>query len=295
MGARDSATIAREFERRLISQGESAEVINLGVIAATLDHLTVLARDAITLLRPTDAIVILYANDMPASPYNPAFDDPPKDFRPWKQTWWKPRFVTLFGLFLDNKPFYHRWPHSPIRFFAAVPDGTNPWSDGEKPSQALDPELFRQMKRGKLNPWLSGQSTDMPRQLSHDFAERGSPERHLARMAELCQSVGARLLIAYVPFCGVVSTHYVPSLVRLGMDPHTAETLAADPIYHRQNAELAEVCSRLHLPLADTTDDLIQAERSGVPQYWEYDTHPRPAGYATIARRLQEAFQAAAQ
>jgi lysophospholipase L1-like esterase len=295
MGARDSATIAREFERRLASHGESAEVINLGVIAATLDHLTVLARDAITLLRPTDAVVILYANDMPASQYNPAFDSPGKVFPPWKETWWKPRFVTLFGLFLSNEPFYHRWPHLPIRFFAAVPDGTNPWSGSKQPPEALSPELFRQMKRGKLNPWLSGQSTDIPRQLSHDFAEGGSPERHLARMAGLCKSVGARLLIAYVPFCGVVSSHYAPSLVRLGMDPHTAGALAADPLYRRQNAELAGVCSRLHLPLADTTNDLIQSERTGVHQYWEYDTHPRPAGYATIARRLQQVFQAHAQ
>ena len=295
MGSGDSTTIAREFERRLISRRESAEVINLGVIAATLDHLTVLARDAITLLRPTDAVVILYANDLPSSQYNPAFDDPAEDFRPWQQTWWKPRFVTLFGRFLDNEPFYHRWPHLPIRFFAAVPDRTNPWSGSKKPPQALDPELFRQMKRGKLNPWLSGQSTDMPRQLSHDFTEGGSPERHLARMAELCKAVGARLLVAYVPFCGVVGSHYAPSLVRLGMDRHTAKVLAVDPVYHRQNAELAEVCARLQLPLADTTDDLTQAERAGVHQYWEYDTHPRPAGYATIARRIDQAYQAAAQ
>lgn len=295
MGAADSATIARELERRLASKGDKAEVINLGVIAATLDHLTILARDAIPLLRPTDAMVILYANDLPAGQYNPAFDAPGPEFPPWKENWWMPRAATLFGKFLHDRPFSHRWPHPAIRFFAAVPDRTNPWSGTKKGPEALDPELFQQMLRGKLNPWLSSQSTDMPRQLSHDFTAGGSPERHLARMVELCRSLGTRLQVAYVPFCGVTSSHYAPALVRLGMDPDTAKALADDPIYHRQNVELAEVCSRLGVPLIDTTDDLIQAEETGVHQYWEYDTHPRPAGYATIAQQLYRAIQTADQ
>ena len=132
MGAGDSATIARELERRLASAGQKAEVINLGVIAATLDHLTILARDAISLLRPTDVVVILYANDLPANPYNPAYDGPGPDFPPWIVPWWKPRVVTLFQRFIRDEPFSHRWPHLPIRFFRAVPDSANPWTGGRR-------------------------------------------------------------------------------------------------------------------------------------------------------------------
>ncbi|HKM56828.1 MAG TPA: hypothetical protein VJY33_25710 [Isosphaeraceae bacterium] len=47
MGAPDSATIACQLERLLARDGDRAEVINLGVIAATLNHTMVLARDAI--------------------------------------------------------------------------------------------------------------------------------------------------------------------------------------------------------------------------------------------------------
>ncbi len=159
------------------------------------------------------------------------------------------------------------------------------------PTGKLDPTLLEAMKAGKLNPWLNGQSEFMPRLLKHDFAKDGSPERHLLRMAELCKSVGSRLLVAYVPFCGVVSRRYIAPLLRLGMDPTTAEALAVDPTYRSQNRFVATLCSRLGLPLADTTEDLVQAEQLGVPQYWEYDTHPRPAGYATIARRLYRAIQ----
>ncbi len=105
-------------------------------------------------------------------------------------------------------------------------------------------------------------------------------------MQAACEAVGARLAIAYVPFCAVVSRRYVESLVRLGMDRKTAEAMSVDPIYRRQNRILAEVCGLLKLPLADTTDDLVRADSDGTPQYWSFDTHPRPAGYTTIARCL---------
>lgn len=295
MGAGDAATIARELERRLTRSGQPVEVINLGVIAASLDHVTILARDATRLLHPADVVVVLYANDLPASFYNPLYDQPGPEFPPWIVPWWKPRMWILVERFILEKPFYHRWPHLPIRFFRAVPDPANPWSGGTKKAPPeLDPMLHQQMTEGKLNPWLSDQSTGMPQYLAHDFSKDGSPERHFARIAEVCRSANARLIIAYVPFCGVVSAHYVHSLVRLGMDPETAQQLSLDPLYRRQNRELAEVCSRLRLPLADTTEDLIQAEHDGTRQYWEYDTHPRPAGYATIARTIERVFRAAA-
>ena len=123
------------------------------------------------------------------------------------------------------------------------------------------------MMAGTLNPWLKAQSDDLPGQLGHDFTKGGLPVRHLRRIAEVCKSVGSRLMVAYVPFCGVVSRRYVPSLVDLGMDRTTAEATA----------------------------DLVQAEEAGVPQYWRYDTHPRPAGYATLARRIHRALRGEAQ
>lgn len=96
MGAPDSATIACQLERLLARDGDRAEVINLGVIAATLNHTMVLARDAIPLLRPTDVVIVLYANDLPAPPYEPGFDLPGPIFRRSKEIWWMPRVVALF-------------------------------------------------------------------------------------------------------------------------------------------------------------------------------------------------------
>jgi lysophospholipase L1-like esterase len=149
------------------------------------------------------------------------------------------------------------------------------------------------MKAGRLNPWLYYQSIDMPAALAHDFSEGGSPIRYLRRMAEICRENQARLLIAYVPFCGVVNARYAPSLVELGMAWDVALALATDPRYRGQNRLLAELCDEVRLPLADATADLEKAEAGGAPQYWRYDTHPNADGYATIARAIHAAWREA--
>jgi len=295
MGAPDSATIARQLERLLARDGDRAEVINLGVIAATLNHSTVLARDAIPLLRPTDVVFVLYANDLPAPPYEPSFDLPGPSFQWSKEISWMPRVVALFLRYARAEPICIRWLNAPIRFFPPVPDPANPWSQPTQQTGWLEPALRQSMMAGTLNPWLNAQSEDMPRQLGHDFTKGGSPVHHLKRIAEVCKFVGSRLIIAYVPFCGVVSRRYASSLVELGMDRTTAEALAVDPIYRGQNRVVTEVCTSLELPLADATADLVQAEEAGVPQYWRYDTHPRPAGYAAIAHRIHCALLTSCQ
>ena len=176
-------------------------------------------------------------------------------------------------------------------FFPAVPDAANPWSHASGPPPNIEPALYRAMLEGSFNPWLAMQSAFMPGMLAHDFASGGSPERFLKRIQDLCRSAGASLIVAYVPFCGVVHPRYATSLIKVGMPPPVAAALSRDPIFRRQNRFLASLCAALNLPIADATDDLVEAERAGVPQYWSFDTHPRPAGYATIARRIHRALQ----
>ncbi|MDG3007932.1 SGNH/GDSL hydrolase family protein [Paludisphaera mucosa] len=290
-GVDDSATITAEWSRLLARDGTAAEVINLGVIAASLPHLWILTRDAVALLRPTDVVVALYPNDLPAPADERSFDSPAPRFAPNDEAFRRPRLAVLVDRALYEKPIHRRWPHLPIRFFAPVPDGTNPWSSKARPD-ALKDELYQDMKAGRLNPWLYHQSRDMPRLLTHDFAAGGSPREFLARMEAVCRSVGAGMMVAYTPFCGVVHPRYAPALVELGMDRDAAAALAVDPRFRSQNRVLAEVCDDLGLPLADATADLVAAEAAGTPQYWPYDTHPDARGYATIARRLHLVWKA---
>jgi hypothetical protein len=130
--------------------------------------------------------------------------------------------------------------------------------------------------------------------LSHDFSKGGAPTLALQQLDGWCREVGARPLVAYVPFCGVTHGRYVEPMVKLGMSRAVAESLPVDPMYRRQSRMLADLCPSLGLPLADATDALARAEAAGRPQFWSFDTHPRPAGYATIARRIAEVWRESA-
>jgi len=294
-GVDDSRTIPAAWSRMLAKDGVSAEVINLGVIAASLPHLWILTRDAVSLLKPADVVLMVYANDLPAPEYSDAEFDATGPKFPFvaPQIWRRPRLAVLVDRAIFEKPIYRWWPHLPIRFFAPVPDSTNPWSGGAPRPDDLSPRLYEDMAAGRLNPWLYHQSKDMPKMLAHDFGEGGSPKAFLEHCARVCRRAGARLIVAYTPLCGVVHNRYAPALAELGMDRATAEALSTDPKYRSQNRILAKVCAELNLPLADATEALEGAESAGRPQYWRYDTHPNAEGYATIAGRVHAVWRSA--
>jgi lysophospholipase L1-like esterase len=284
-GASESATIAAHLSRHW----PDAEVLNLGVVAADLPRLAHLAHDAIPLLRPTDVVLVLSANDLPAPPLDPSRLGPSRSF-PRNTT--PPAFPHAFALvvrILSQQPIYRRWPRPTLPFFPAVPAPTNPWTHVTSPPADIDPDLLQAMAAGQLNPWLAEQADAIPGMLAHDFSLGGSAAPYLRTIAAYCRQVQARLLVAYVPFCGVVHRRYADVQIQLGMAPAVAEALPSDPIYRRQNHHLDEVCARLRLPLVDTTEPLQAADQAGTLQYWPYDTHPTPQGYATIAQAIASA------
>lgn len=295
-GAPGSQTIPAEFARLVAEDGIPAEVINLGVVAASLPQYVAMGRDALPLLMPTDVVLVLFANDLPSPPYLNELDGPAARFTLVEGPGWLPRVVELIRRAVRKEPIYRRWPRFAVPFFAAVPDSSNPWSrsPASPPPAGLDPGVYQAMRDGALNPWLKEQSDAIPGMLSHDFSKSGLPSLYLYRLAECCKQINARLLIAYVPFSGVTHARYAPALVKLGMDPAVAAKLATDPAYRSQNRLLAGLCPKLDVPFVDTTDALIEAEAAGTPQFWALDTHPRPTGYATIARTIHEAWTRAA-
>jgi hypothetical protein len=213
-----------------------------------------------------------------------------------RQVWLScPRLVELFARLASSEPIYRRWPpHPSIPFFLPVPDSANPWTGVQEPPPKLDPAFFQAMSAGKINPWLWQQSQVIPGMLSHDFSRgNGSPAPYLERIARSIRAANARLVVAYVPFCGVTSGRYASALVKMGMERSVAEALDSAPIYRRQNEMLANLCRAQNLPFADSTEVLIEAEARGTPQYWSVDTHPRPVGYATIARHIYDVWRQA--
>jgi len=290
-GAPESATISAELSRLMERDGISAEVLNLGVVAAALPHSAMLGRDATALLHPTDVIFVVNANDLPAPNFPPELHEQPAPFPRRSTSWWVPRSVELIGRVARGEPIYRRWFHPAMRFFVPAPDPINPWTGSKGPPPGLDEAVYRAMVAGTLNPWLTVHLQSMPSMLAYNFSEGGLPVLFLLRVSTVCKAVGARMMVVYVPYYGVTHPRYAQPLVALGMDRQTAERLATDPIYRNQSKMLKELCPPMGLPLADTSDVLIRAETKEGPQFWSYDSHPRPSGYITIARKIHEVWR----
>jgi len=289
-GAAAGETIAAHLGRDL---GSDFEVLNLGVVAATMDHVAQLACDSVAVLKPETLVVVMYANDTPAPPVPPnvgglryLVDGIEKDRAAAKSRNFMPRSIALILRFAADEPIYKRFIGQPIRYFAPTPDPTNPFRQGAPPMPGLKPELETTMRAGQLNPWLVQQSEAMPGMIKADFALGGSPEMQLRAIRQVCDQAKVRLVVAYVPFHGTVHGRYAQPLKDLAMPAEVADALATDPAYAVQSPQIRSICERLKVPFVDTTGALKTKENAGEPQYWPFDSHPRPAGYATIAEAI---------
>ncbi len=289
-GAAASETIAANLGRDL---GSGYEVLNLGVVAARMDQVSQLACDSVSVLKPDTIVVVMYANDTPAPPVPPRTESLgflmskiEKDVVADSAIRWLPRSLVLGLRLADGEPIYVRYFGNSIRYFSPVPDSTNPFKPGEPPLPGLKPELEAAMRAGKLNPWLVHQSTQTPDMLKADFALGGSPEIQLRVIRQVCEGLKVRLVVAFVPFHGIVHVRYAQALKDLAMPDEVADALTTDPAYAVQAPQIRSICDRLRIPFVDTTPELKSKENAGSPQYWPYDSHPRPEGYATIAETI---------
>lgn len=290
-GAPSYQSIPAVLQQKL---GDSTEVLNLGVIAATMDNVAHLACDSVVVLNPQCLILVLYANDLPSN-YSGTISPTSLEILKQKvsqdvnlagsQYWW-PHILRLGMRILEDQPIYCPLASSAIRYFAPVPDPTNPFSSQPEPILRLKPELELAMRHGEINPWLVQQADAIPGMISHDFRLGGSAEPALRTIQEVCRQNKVELVVVYVPFSGTVHERYRQPLIDSGMPHQVAESLTKNPEYLNQSRHLKEICERLNLKLIDTTQSLKTRENQGKPQYWSYDTHPRPEGYETIAETI---------
>jgi hypothetical protein len=202
-----------------------------------------------------------------------------------------PRLALIVQKLAAGEQIYSRFFASTIRYFAPTPDATNPFKAGSPPLPGLKPELEKAMRAGQLNPWLVQQSEAMPGMIRQDFRLGGSPELHLRAIQQTCRQMGVKLVLAFVPFHATVHARYAQPLFDLKMPREVAEALSVDPAYKVQAVQLKSICEQLQIPFVDTTGPLASAENLGKPQFWAYDSHPRPEGYATIADAIAGALK----
>lgn len=292
-GAAASQTIPAQLGTLL---GNGYEVLNLGVVAATLDKVVQLSCDSTALLTPQTLVLVLNANDTvaPLDQYKtPSITELRvmlakivQDEADNKAESRLPRFLAVVQRLVNQGPVYSRFFTKTIRYFAPTPDSTNPFKPDSPPLPGLKPELENAMRAGQLNPWLIQQSELMPNMIRTDLTVRRSLELYLRVIQQMCQSLNVKFVLAYVPSHGTVHPRYAQPLMDLKMPESIARSLSTDPEYKMQAIQIKAMCDRLNIPFVDTTPALVAEEAKGQPQFWAYDSHPRPEGYSTIAKQI---------
>ena len=96
-------------------------------------------------------------------------------------------------------------------------------------------------------------------------------------------------MVAYVPFCGVTHGRYATSLGKMGMEPSIAIAATTDSIYRRPERYACQVLSGRESQRSQIRQEalILCGETEGNAQSpGDFDTHPLPAGYATITHHI---------
>lgn len=279
-GASDDATIAEQF-RRLIAANRPADVVNLGITGTGLAHYSRIARDSLPLLKPRALFVVICFNDIPTTPISEFEDlsEPPRTFD--RLNPYVPRAVTAITRWRAGQSVPSRFLSGPYHIHAAVPSRANPLSNIDPPAN-IDPEILDAMKRGKTNPWNVVMAAVHERALRWDYAKSGGAGEYLRLLKSLCDQQSCRLIVVFIPHPVTTNSAYMSAQVRMGAD-YGKITRLDGPVYRAQQRHLQEMTRTLEIPFLDATEELVEAEKSGVSMYWPVDGHCTAAGYRVVS------------
>ncbi len=283
-GAADGETIPIQFEHHL--DDPSLEALNLGIGGADLTDIARLASVAIPLLSPDYVIVVLSANDLPASPLDKA--TLPRDFKALYHSWLAPRIVRLArDLWVDATPalFYHR---GPFQFYSPVPHPSNPLT-GRKNTEGIPPRLFEAMQAGRFTPFTPSSGKLIEERMLSPLDGSNGGRGQLEAIRDLCRSQGTELLVALIPFNVTVSDHYLQFWWASGVGLEWPSL--AIPEFRRHREHLDAMLADLGVPFIATTDALAREEMQGRRLYHYYDGHMNAAGYRLVAEVIADAYR----
>ena len=277
------ATIPRVMEREATAAGVRTEVMNLGIGGTQTPNYFRLIRDAVPLFRPDTIILILFANDLPAPPFDPSWLR--NTAVPRFRNRWTPRLFTVIDELATTGRTARRWQSEAFNYLPAVPHPANPWSDKEFDQYwmpRIDPEIYRAMREARFNAYLVDNHAVMKDQLKRplDFAP------HLRALKSHLDTQGVDLYVVYIPEKIQVSDAYRPFSAKYSSDKDP-DSLNSDD-YRSHSKALAADCRVSDLHFLDLTPDIAAMESAGRRLYWNYDSHMNRHGYRLCAERIAE-------
>jgi len=257
--------------------GDSVDVLNLGLGGSDLPAYARLLRDAVPLFEPDDVILVVFANDVLPTRFDPAWLAGAVE--PERPSAWTPRLLIVARRLVAGQRVPRRWNEPPVEFLASVPDPRNPWTDGRTAGQLeafVEPDVARAIRAGRFNPVLVNYLPWFGQHLKRPF----DIEDHLVALRAYLEERDSSLWVVYVPTKHQVADRYLETHARFS--PPESVTSLMGPEFQVQAALLGETCRALGIPFLDLTPALRAAEAGGDPLYWGYDDHLRPAGYREV-------------
>ena len=257
--------------------GSAVDVLNLGLGGGDLPAYARLLRDAVPLFGPEDVILMVFANDVLPTRFDPAWLR--DGLAPQRTSAWAPRTLVVARRLATGNRVPRRWTEAPFAFLPAVPDPRNPWSDGRTAGRLeafVDPDVARAIRAGRFNPMLVDALPWFGQHLKRPFEITD----HLAALQAFLDARNASLHVVYVPTKHQVSDRYLEAQARFS-PPESVTSLLGEE-FQVQARLLGETCRALDLPFLDLTPALRKAEREGPALYWNYDDHMRPSGYREV-------------
>ena len=278
--ANDKETIPQGFERAASAAGDKIETMNFGVGGLEVEQYFLLLLDAVSLFRPDQVVVVVFANDL--SKDSKLKMRVPVPLAPYP--WWKPRLLQLSEMLESNECLPMRWNIIDRPFFYPIDHPANPLAKRVKKNKGkVSPEIYEAMAKGRFPPMRVGGSVYLKSRLKEKF----DLIEALGNLKEFCSVYGANLYFVYLPDRAMVTNYY--KKFETGFS--TKEDLAVDLTkeeYHHHRVLLAKQCAKQGLPFLDLTPQVAQEESKGNHLYWHYDDHMRGFAYLQLGQTIYE-------
>ena len=276
--AADEETIPQGFEKSARAAGDIIETMNFGVGGLEVEQYFLLLLDAVSLFRPKQVVVVVFANDL--SKDSKLDMRVPVPLAPYP--WWKPRLWQLSEMLKANECLPMRWNIIDRPFFYPIDHPANPLSKRVKKNKdKVSKEIYEAMVKGRFPPMRVGGSAYLKSRLKEKF----DLTEALGSLKEFCSVYGAKLYFVYLPDRAMVTNYYKKFEEAFSSKEDLAVDLTKEE-YHQHRVLLAKQCAKLDLPFLDLTPLISQEESKGKHLYWQYDDHMRGFAYLQLGEAI---------
>lgn len=289
-GVADGDTLPEQFAALAAKESPPVETLNLGLSGASLLDLRELVRDAVPLLKPDVAVIVICWNDLPILRDRTEPSATPRTFA--AEHPWEPRLWRVISRAIDGRNVPLAW-HSQLLFLFGAE--TEALDEAKKSGllEHVDPAVLEAIRAGRCNPNVIAYRQMFEKASKENLRADPRLAASVEAMVATCRANDCRPLVAFLPLHFLVNPVYHETHDRLLGQKATEVTDVENARYQKQPRFLQSECKRLGVDFVDLTPALKAAEKSGVRTSWPLDGHCTAQGQRVVAAAIFEALASA--